>query len=402
MLGRASPWARAFALVLLAATAFAVFAYRESAAERAAVGRAAPDFALPALSGGTVALADLRGRPAVVDFFASWCEVCELEAPVLETFFRRYGQEASVVAVDWREPAREARSFRDRFGLSFPVLRDADGQAAKAYGLTGVPESWVLAPDGTAVAHFVGGVAFEDLRDAVARAAGAGWREGSPLAAPDDPAASIEVAGDGLVVRRASGAAFESDDGGLSWQPRAPSEAETGPAPPSGVRPPEGVVARAVAVAQGVAYLVSDEGVFVSVDGGRSWKPSGFREPLASGVAMRSPGMAMLGEEPLQAWGVALAPSGSAYFAARSGIWVTAGPEGPAVPLSGSPARAFRGLAVSGDALWALAPDGDLYVTRLPASQRAHPAPAGPRMPDAGRLVDAGGGWYRVPVAVGP
>ncbi|MFM8237500.1 MAG: TlpA family protein disulfide reductase [Actinomycetota bacterium] len=139
---------------------------------RAEVGTPAPDFTLPKVGGGTVSLTELRGRPVVLNFFASWCVPCEEEMPILERLDRTGAVE--VVAVTFRDSPGDARRFVGRLGLGFPVLLDDDGSnpVARAYGVRSPPMTFFIGRDGTIAAPPVyGGAGPVDLGPGLARIA---------------------------------------------------------------------------------------------------------------------------------------------------------------------------------------------------------------------------------------
>jgi cytochrome c biogenesis protein CcmG, thiol:disulfide interchange protein DsbE len=115
------------------------------------LGEPAPDTALPQLEGeGEGSLADYRGKWVLVNFWASWCDPCRDESPALESFHRRYRDRGfSVLGIDTRDLSGDGLAFVREFGLTYPHLRDADGAAAEDYGTTGVPETFLVDPDGT-------------------------------------------------------------------------------------------------------------------------------------------------------------------------------------------------------------------------------------------------------------
>jgi cytochrome c biogenesis protein CcmG/thiol:disulfide interchange protein DsbE len=116
-----------------------------------AVGDQAPDKELPRLTGGgTGELADYRGRWVLLNFWASWCEPCRDEAPLLERFqVQHSSDEFTVLGVDLDDNSDDARAFVEEFGLSYPQLRDGDGRERRdAYGMTGFPESFLVDPEG--------------------------------------------------------------------------------------------------------------------------------------------------------------------------------------------------------------------------------------------------------------
>jgi cytochrome c biogenesis protein CcmG/thiol:disulfide interchange protein DsbE len=103
-------------------------------------GRSAPPLPVEHLSGPTTTLAALRGRPVLVSFWASWCEPCEHEAPVLERFAQSLHGKATLVGVNWEDLSlANARKFIRAYGWTFPNLRDPDGDIGRDYGMTGGP-----------------------------------------------------------------------------------------------------------------------------------------------------------------------------------------------------------------------------------------------------------------------
>ncbi len=113
----------------------------------------APDATLPTLDGGTRRLADFRGKLVVVNFFAHWCGPCKAEAPLLartQTQISRHG--ATIVGIAWDDTVDDARAFVRAHGVNYPVLRDVDGTFGTAYGVQGMPETFVLDRTGHIVA----------------------------------------------------------------------------------------------------------------------------------------------------------------------------------------------------------------------------------------------------------
>jgi peroxiredoxin len=153
--GRAGRWL--VGAVVLAAAAFAVFSGGRSSVP---VGRgtAAPDFRLPRLDGeGEVALAELRGRVVLVNFWATWCKPCEDEMPAMERLYRRLqGSGFEVLAISVDEDADQVRRFRERLGLSFPILWDPEREVSGTYQTFRYPESLLVGPDGVVVERYVG------------------------------------------------------------------------------------------------------------------------------------------------------------------------------------------------------------------------------------------------------
>jgi cytochrome c biogenesis protein CcmG/thiol:disulfide interchange protein DsbE len=121
---------------------------------------AAPLFTLQRVGApGSLALASLRGKPVVVNFWASWCHPCKTEVPALERTFRQYrSQGLVVVGVDYQDFRGDAMRSMRKLGITYPVVSDGSGRTADRYGLTGVPESFVVDRRGKVVYHASGAV----------------------------------------------------------------------------------------------------------------------------------------------------------------------------------------------------------------------------------------------------
>ena len=138
------------------------------------VGAAAPDFALPPLDskGGTgpVALADYRGRPVLVNFWASWCHPCRKEFPLLKAARAKYAKDGlEVIGVSYRDIASDGRDFVASQGAGWPFARDPDGALAERYGVRAIPQTFFIRPDGTIASRVFGITSAKDL-DAQIRA----------------------------------------------------------------------------------------------------------------------------------------------------------------------------------------------------------------------------------------
>ncbi len=120
-----------------------------------AASRPAPALPTQTLHPPMVGLASLRGRPVLVNFWASWCHPCQKEAPELERFARE-GAGIRLVGVDTGDNARDARRFIRRYGWSFPVLRDSDNSVGDHYGIPGLPTTFALDARGRIVSKLVG------------------------------------------------------------------------------------------------------------------------------------------------------------------------------------------------------------------------------------------------------
>jgi cytochrome c biogenesis protein CcmG, thiol:disulfide interchange protein DsbE len=134
--------------VALVAALFALLVWRLVQAEEGGVGKgdAAPDFTLRRLdSDGQLALSELRGKVVVLNFWASWCDPCREEAPVLERTWKEYGPTRLVVlGVDSNDLGSAGRRFAERYGMTYPLVHDGSQKLTRPYGLTGLPETFVI------------------------------------------------------------------------------------------------------------------------------------------------------------------------------------------------------------------------------------------------------------------
>jgi cytochrome c biogenesis protein CcmG/thiol:disulfide interchange protein DsbE len=142
-------------------------------------GRDAGDAWAKAASDGDVSLSELRGTPLVLNFWASWCDPCRAEAKVLEKAWKQQaGDDVLFLGLDAQDAREDARDFIAQFGITFPHVRDPGNDTQRAWGVTGLPETYFIAADGKVVGHVIGTVDAAQLSEGVAAA-----RAGRPVGA---------------------------------------------------------------------------------------------------------------------------------------------------------------------------------------------------------------------------
>ena len=143
-----------------------------SAPAGAAADPAAPAFSLPVLghSGQKVSLAGYAGRPLIVNFFASWCEPCQQETPLLARFYRTEHGKVAIVGLDENDAAGSAMSFTQKHGVGYPVGFDPEVIAASAYGVAALPQTFFLNAKHRIVDRVFGAVTLADINRGIALA----------------------------------------------------------------------------------------------------------------------------------------------------------------------------------------------------------------------------------------
>jgi cytochrome c biogenesis protein CcmG/thiol:disulfide interchange protein DsbE len=123
-----------------------------------------------AIADGRLSLAELRGRPVVLNFWASWCIPCRDEAPILNASAREHRGEVVFVGIDVQDLRSYALSFLREFEVAYVSVRDAVDDTSRAYGLTGVPETYYVSADGRIVAHSPGAISRSSLEAGIEQA----------------------------------------------------------------------------------------------------------------------------------------------------------------------------------------------------------------------------------------
>ena len=135
---------------------------------------AAPAFSLPVLgqSAQKISLSDYAGKPLIVNFFASWCEPCQKETPLLARFYRAEHARVAIVGLDENDVLGSAMSFTRKEGVAYPVGFDPEVVAASAYGVAGLPQTFFLDARHRIVDRVFGAVTQADINRGIALATG--------------------------------------------------------------------------------------------------------------------------------------------------------------------------------------------------------------------------------------
>jgi peroxiredoxin len=138
------------------------------------LGELVPDATVTTLDGETIALRDLAGRAVIVNFWNTWCVPCRREVPALETFWSRHSRDTDIVFVGIvRDDTDDAvRDFVEERRWDWNIAFDPGERAALAFGTTGQPETFAIAPDGLVVGRRVGEASAQDLEQLLALARG--------------------------------------------------------------------------------------------------------------------------------------------------------------------------------------------------------------------------------------
>lgn len=132
------------------------------------VGKAPTGFSGLTYDGKPISLADYAGKPVWLNFGASWCRDCRVEAADLESTYETYkGQGLNVLAVFINEPASDIAAYAKRAGLTFPIVTDQATKIAGAYRLVGIPTHIFIGRDGLIKAIKIGALSKDDMEKAV-------------------------------------------------------------------------------------------------------------------------------------------------------------------------------------------------------------------------------------------
>lgn len=135
--------------------------YKTNESERRASGEA-PPFTFTTFEGETISLADLRGKGVVLNFWASWCDPCRAEAELLEATWQKEKDNGIVfIGLDYLDQEPAAKAYLAEYKVSYPNGPDIQSDAARRYGINGVPETFFIDPTGKIVHMVIGPIVNE-------------------------------------------------------------------------------------------------------------------------------------------------------------------------------------------------------------------------------------------------
>lgn len=147
----------------------------ERAASGAEVGtrkaQLAPEFELTDLEGNSVKLSDYRGKTVLLNFWATWCRVCQAEMPHVEKLYQQYkDQDVVILSVNATSQERDAQrvaQYANKQLLSFPIVLDEEGDVLKQYKVTAYPTTYIIDPSGAIQDRYLGAISYESMKKAI-------------------------------------------------------------------------------------------------------------------------------------------------------------------------------------------------------------------------------------------
>ena len=121
------------------------------------VGDRAIDFKLDTLGGDSITLSELKGKKVIVNFWATWCPPCKEEMPILEEYYKKYGKDVEILAINI-DPQYNVKEYQKTMGLTFPILMDNDDKINNAYDILTVPTTFIINEQGIITHKQIGAI----------------------------------------------------------------------------------------------------------------------------------------------------------------------------------------------------------------------------------------------------
>lgn len=135
-----------------------------------AVGDTAPDIVLKTLHNEQIRLSDLRGKPVIVNFWATWCPPCQREMPDLQKFYNDYKSHVEFLSVHLtsQDSREKVAPFMEQYRITFPVVLDTKGKILKLYNIQTIPTTYILDKNGIIRKKVIGPLTYKQLQEAIA------------------------------------------------------------------------------------------------------------------------------------------------------------------------------------------------------------------------------------------
>lgn len=154
-------------VVLPTQTTVRLLALRDAPRATFALNQLAPDFALEDAEGQRLRLSELRGKPVVLNFWATWCTPCKAEMPELQALYTETGAGTTfeLLAINMREALEPAAAYGVELGLTFPLVLDVEGLLADSFRVTMLPTTYIIDSEGVVREQHLGPLNREQLRE---------------------------------------------------------------------------------------------------------------------------------------------------------------------------------------------------------------------------------------------
>ena len=158
-------------IVLLLLLGAVIFAIASKKTEKVlAIGDLAPDFEVVDLDGNKHRLSDYKGEGIFLNFWGSWCPPCKTEMPFMENQSKEFKDKGvHILALNLKDTRLKAETFRDQYGLTFPIAQDKDESIRRAYNVIPLPTTVLIDPDGVIVDIITKGIDEKEIRQAMER-----------------------------------------------------------------------------------------------------------------------------------------------------------------------------------------------------------------------------------------
>lgn len=120
------------------------------------IGHPAPDFTLPASDGSLISLAEFKGQPVILNFWATWCGPCRAEIPALQAVWESPDSQGVIFGIDVQEPAERVVAFMADYGMTYPVALDQSAEVARLYRVRAFPTTYFINSRGVIIDIYTG------------------------------------------------------------------------------------------------------------------------------------------------------------------------------------------------------------------------------------------------------